>query len=50
MKELLYWIERTSLPENSIVLVGDFNANVGSATYEYIISKGFKSSYKEVNG
>lgn len=37
-------------PEDIVVLGGDFNSNVGSETYNFILEKGFKSSYLETNG
>ena len=50
MKSIIYLIELNLQEDDIAVIVGDFNAIVGSLTYNYIISNGYESSYLKVNG
>ncbi len=45
------WIDRkVKSADDILILMGDFNAEPDSKTYEEIIKSGFKSSYYVVNG
>ena len=46
MQAIIYWITQIAKPEDLIVIVGDYNADLNSETYNYIVEQGFISSYK----
>jgi endonuclease/exonuclease/phosphatase family metal-dependent hydrolase len=45
MRLALKWLENNSLPNDFNIIVGDFNCQPGSQTYELVNQQGYKSAY-----